>query len=62
MQGNESKLTTCLLDQGCEIFCIPACDFASEFYAVFILGGAHEVDGEVADDGHVFYTLAFAQA
>ena len=30
--------------------------------ASFVVRGSHEIDGEVADDGHVFGAVAFSQA
>ena len=51
-----------LVEDAVQVACIPACDFAAQLDGLFIRGGADEIEGEVADDGHVLGPEALSQA
>jgi hypothetical protein len=61
-QGSESGLTREVAEQGCEIFLVQSNLFSPEFDAFLVLGGAQEVDGEVANHGHVLGAVAASKA
>jgi hypothetical protein len=61
-QGSESGLTRKLAEQGCEILWVPSGPLSPEFDASFVLGSTQEVDGKVADDGHVFRAVSTSKA
>ena len=45
-----------------EVIWVPSSDFSAELYAFLVWRGTDEIDGEVADNGHVFSAMSFSDA
>jgi hypothetical protein len=41
---------------------VPSGEFSSGFKAVPVVGGSHQVEGKMSDDGHFFGSVTLAQA
>ena len=61
-QSFESGLTQGRSEHLGEIVRAPSGSFSPEFESSLVVYGAHEIDREVSDDGHVGRAVAFAQA
>ena len=61
-QGSESKLGGPLGKDGVEVVWVPSSDLSPRLDGAPVLGGADEVEGEVADGGHVVGAMALAEA
>jgi len=61
-QGNESRLTSQRPQDLQQVFRIPSGALAASLDGSIVCGLAHQVEGEVADYGHVFGAVTGAQA
>jgi hypothetical protein len=61
-QGNESRLTSQRPQYLQEVFWIPRGALAASLDGAFVDGLAHQIEGEVADHGHVLGTMTDTQA
>ncbi len=62
LHGDESGLTGLWADDCFEVVGVPACGFSGGFDGSFAFSGAHHVEGEASDEGHVGGAVAAAQA
>ena len=60
--GNESRLTGLRPDQGLKEIGAPSCGLSGGFDGAFSAAGAHDVEGEPSDQGHVAGAVSSTQA
>jgi hypothetical protein len=61
-QGNESRLTWQHPQYFQQVFWVPSGALATSLDGTFVCGLAHQIEGEVADDGHILGAVTDAQA
>jgi hypothetical protein len=61
LQGNESRLTAYRLEDLEQVGRVPSGAFSAPFDGSFVCDLAYQIEGEVADHGHVFGAVTGSQ-